>query len=235
MAALELDEGPRDAFYTVEPLLTDFLGKDSYRLGGGTALEARWHHRISTDIDVFVDPGIYVQQIMRRREDFYIAADALSPSFLQVMEGGCEFHLSGTSVTVVAANEVTNKAWSQDWVSGTKVLLESSAEILAKKLNLRMASAGKYPIRDIYDVAVASRLDSNALELALGTLDTGQKRQVASALEALPPDLMTADEKKEIHSPAYPELVEGAREVVVSLLRRGLEVRRDRSGPRMTP
>ena len=170
MAALELDEGPRDAFYTVEPLLTDFLGKDSYRLGGGTALEARWHHRISTDIDVFVDPGIYVQQIIRRREDFYIAADALSPSFLQVMERSCELHLSRTSVTVVTANEATNKAWSQDWVSGTKVRLESN-EATNKAWSQDWVSGTKVRLESN---AFSVRLNRSATPLVWGSATKGR-------------------------------------------------------------
>ena len=36
------------------------VGCEHYiRLGGGTALAARWRHRHSTDVDLFVDPAAY--------------------------------------------------------------------------------------------------------------------------------------------------------------------------------
>ena len=31
------------------------IGRETYQMGGGSVLAARWHHRHSTDIDLFFD------------------------------------------------------------------------------------------------------------------------------------------------------------------------------------
>ena len=57
------------ASYLIEPLnwvaetLDPWTGHDTYRMGGGSVLAARWGHRHSTDIDLFFDE--FAQRDMR--------------------------------------------------------------------------------------------------------------------------------------------------------------------------
>ena len=56
MAEYDLPTGPAELFEAVRrPLARAFGGEDNIRFGGGTALAARWAHRHSTDMDLFVD------------------------------------------------------------------------------------------------------------------------------------------------------------------------------------
>lgn len=60
MAEYDLPDGPRQLFEAVHaPLARAFGGEDNIRFGGGTALAARWAHRHSTDVDLFVGNARY--------------------------------------------------------------------------------------------------------------------------------------------------------------------------------
>ena len=56
-ARLRLDPAPAKAVAKAVGILSEWLPVEHLRLGGGTALEARWHHRSSTDLDFFYSPG----------------------------------------------------------------------------------------------------------------------------------------------------------------------------------
>ena len=43
--------------------LAPHLAEDDLRFGGGTVLQARWQHRLSTDADLFCDPQTYATAI----------------------------------------------------------------------------------------------------------------------------------------------------------------------------
>ena len=43
----------------IEPSLIQYFSPCSLRMGGGTVLQARWSHRESTDVDLFVEPQTY--------------------------------------------------------------------------------------------------------------------------------------------------------------------------------
>ncbi len=52
----------------VAPLIGAWFGRDGCVLGGGTVLAARWHHRVSTDIDLFTERERYTECVASRRK-----------------------------------------------------------------------------------------------------------------------------------------------------------------------
>ena len=52
-ARLKIHPAPARAVRTAVAVLSEWIGIEHVRLGGGTALEARWHHRTSTDLEFF--------------------------------------------------------------------------------------------------------------------------------------------------------------------------------------
>ncbi len=52
-ARLQLDPSPAKAVGTAVDVLSRWIDGEHLRLGGGTVLEARWHHRSSSDLDFF--------------------------------------------------------------------------------------------------------------------------------------------------------------------------------------
>ena len=56
-ARLKLHPSPAAAVGTAVRVLSEWIPVERLRLGGGTALEARWRHRSSTDLDFVFCPG----------------------------------------------------------------------------------------------------------------------------------------------------------------------------------
>ena len=68
MAEYDLPAGPAELFEAVRDTLGGYLGgQHLMRLGGGTALAARWAHRHSTDVDLFIGSAPYERLFTERR------------------------------------------------------------------------------------------------------------------------------------------------------------------------
>ena len=235
MAVLRLAPGPGAAFASVEPLLVRFLGEGACRLGGGTVLAARWGHRHSTDVDLSLGWDAFHKRLFERRHAFADEVRALSPAFVQILEAGCLIGLREAEVSLTVARDATGQPLSGDRVEGSRVPVESTAEILARKLRLRMLGQGLYLPRDMYDIAVARERDPAALATALETMDAGQRRLLVNAVEGVPEDLTIEQERKGVASPAYPNLARHAREAACAIIARGPEPLRNRHPPARTP
>lgn len=187
MADLILPAGPAELLEAVRrPIALHLGGEHCIHLGGGTALAARWQHRHSTDVDLFVD-GLPYQRLFENKaaflEDLNRAADIADVSIARgfariICQGGGEISISTSS-------PLTDNPVSTDTVRGTGVLLEHSSEILAKKLYYRMIGNGLLVPRDLYDFATARRLDPDALQDALKTLEEGDLNDIATELRYL--------------------------------------------------
>ncbi len=59
---------PRAAILTAKQVLERFIDSDQVFLGGATALQARWHHRESRDLDVF-STGEAIDTLFYRDQD----------------------------------------------------------------------------------------------------------------------------------------------------------------------
>ena len=189
MAELRLPEGPAELLEAVREPLSEHLGGEHHiRLGGGTALAARWAHRHSTDVDLFVDPEPYTH-LYRNVHQF--SADVEwhtgAVEYLGVGHRYTIIALTDGEITVLATLSLTDQPVSGDIVRGTRVALESNAEILAKKLTHRLADYHIFVPRDLYDIAVARHLDPKALDTALATIPTPALEDVRSELGLLPP------------------------------------------------
>lgn len=159
-------------------------GPDGFAIGGGTALAARWNHRPGTGIDITLDACDF----SRTRDRLYIAlekaaAQNLDDSYTWLAgafpEG--EFCVADTSLILVPAH---GRSREPDW----GILVESTAEILARKLRLRMWSNDDFVTRDfyhVYDICTAAEMDPGALTRALETLPAEQRRETADKIHVL--------------------------------------------------
>jgi len=87
-------------------------------------------------------------------------------------------------------------------VRGTRVSLETNAEILAKKLHHRL-NVHHFVPRDLYDIAVARRHDPKALDTALAAIPAATLEDTRKNLGLLGRDWVTDHSKpllKPIHS-----------------------------------
>ena len=166
-----LPEDARRLFVLAHAALSETLSDDEYSLGGGIALAARWQHRDSTDIDLFMSPETYFRLVddPRRFQDrFELLAGGsgamtnLLSSHVADDRAHSRFGLPEGIIDIVGRRPVLlGGCQSHEVVKGTAVRLESTAEILARKVAWRL-SRDDLLARDLYDIAVASDLNPSA-------------------------------------------------------------------------
>ncbi len=208
MAEYDLPEGPAGLFEAVREAFGEHLGGEQHmRLGGGTALAMRWAHRHSTDVDLFTEREAYTR-LWRRRDGFKrdVEERAGTPQVFAVRRWNTRIVLQGGGeITLFTIGPQTEEPSSADTIAGTRVPLETNAEILAKKLWGRMLDSEELLTRDLYDFAVAQRHDPDAVKAAMNHIDVSDLQQLKRELEALPGGWMDGTGQRTLIRPAYPQ------------------------------
>lgn len=130
-----------------------------WTFGGGTVLMLRHQHRMSKDIDIFVPDPQYLGFVSPRLSD---AAENVSqdyvegPGFVKLLrpEGEIDF---------VASPNLTAQPFEEWTLLGRKVKVETSAEIVAKKLWHR---GDRATARDLFDLSLVIEREPDALATA---------------------------------------------------------------------
>jgi len=102
----------------------------NWSFGGGTVLMRRHHHRFSKDVDIFISDPQYISYLTPRLND---KAEALTTDYveealslkLRFPEGEIDFVTSAPLTAMPTVSET---------LFGREVAVETSAEIVAKKL-----------------------------------------------------------------------------------------------------
>ena len=193
MANLDLPTGPAELLDRVrKPLGHRLGGEHRMRLGGGTALAARWQHRHSTDVDLFVDAADY-EKLFKGEQRFRSDLELHSPGARNIViePGFARIVLTdGGEISISTSPSLTAHPVSGDSVRGTSVPLETTAEILAKKLRYRMIQNAQIVPRDLYDISSARWRDPKALQTALSTLKVEHLQDIDAELGYLAPGWM---------------------------------------------
>ena len=191
----------------VAPLLSTWLGENGCVLGGGTVLAARWRHRVSTDIDLFTDIQHYREKILARRDDVTAALERLvggnGDGAVEVERGWLRVGFREGPASLMTIPRPTLIDDYTESAAGTDIPTESSAEILARKLQSRILELGEITERDLYDFLASERHDPESLRRALASVTAGERAAIASELRTLPAGWSGGEPVRE---PAWPEL-----------------------------
>lgn len=204
---IEIHGDPGVVLARVAPLLSTWLGDDGCVLGGGTVLAARWRHRVSTDIDLFTDIQSYRERLLARRDEVTAALEHL---VAETGEGTVEVERGWLRVGFregpAALMTIPRPTLTDDYTEsagGTGIPTESSAEILARKLQSRILDLGEITDRDLYDFLAAERRDPESLRRALTSVTAGERAAIASELRTLPSGWSSGEP---VRQPAWPDL-----------------------------
>lgn len=192
------------------------IGMTDWTFGGGTAMMLQIGHRDSHDIDLFVSDPQYLPYLNPQTQAYQLritpsdyetdGAHALKIVFDGI--GEIDFICCGT----VTADPTRNVA-----VNGRNVLLETPAEIIAKKIVFR---GTRLQPRDIFDIAAASiSLDEDVLVDALKPF----AKQCAEALlvaQTMDPNFATAIMSKLLARDAFGTLHQTAQAITCHILHR---------------
>jgi len=130
---------------------------DGWSFGGGTVLMRRFRHRVSKDVDIFVPDPQYLGYVSPRLND---KADALTRKFLET-EMSVKLYFPEGEIDFIASDPVTKNPTAVERILGRDVRVESTAEIIGKKVRHR---GRMFTGRDLFDLALVASRDPAAIE-----------------------------------------------------------------------
>ena len=190
---LRLDPVPARAVGTAVGILSTWMPAEHLRLGGGTALAARWHHRSSTDLDFSHTPGTGPSgsAFLKESDDIRMDLHALArdgviarDSVVMVGTNHIQFMVGDVPVSFVGT-EMFHGDPRDEVEYQTGVILGGTRDILTKKMYNRLGVSHLATERDAYDFAVARTLAPDDLFYAWSTLTDDMKRDTLAAYRDL--------------------------------------------------
>ena len=153
-------------------------GPHEFRLGGGTALAARWRHRDSFDIDLVVDRDVQLSELANPANPFDHTMRALggTPDYSHRQ---CTVTFPSGQVDLLQVDPVPPGAEHIAVVNGTPALVLDTAQILHGKLE----RADKVAVRDVFDLIKAAELDPDALAAAVNCRNRRDTEVIAVTFE----------------------------------------------------
>ena len=206
---VQLHAGPREAIGPAIEMLGRWFDLAGVVIGGGTALAARWHHRRSTDLDLFA-PVPYLSRLMT------VPSDQIDRELQDRVSSPVDASVGTTHLRCVIAGvpvslSGTHGFWMEDQdpcvEASTGVPLAASTDILLRKMQGRTLAQGRAVARDAYDFVVAQAVDPISFRDAFAHLDEEQAQAVAETFDALA-DTPPRAEGRGVEAPAYPAILE---------------------------
>lgn len=155
--------GPWAALFKSALALTDHLANvvenPVWTFGGGTVLMLRLNHRYSRDIDLFVPDPQYLGHVTPRLCD---VAESLTTDYVEAAEY-VKLLLPSGEIDIVVGEPLTSRPWEVIPYRGRHILVETNAEIVAKKMHHRGYQA---KARDLFDLCAVAELDPEAIDKA---------------------------------------------------------------------
>lgn len=177
-----------------------------WSFGGGTVLMRRHRHRVSRDVDIFVpDPQwlAYLTPRLNATAEELAADYAEQATFVKLYfpEGEVDF---------VVSRPMTAGPTMAESLFGREVEVETSAEIIAKKLWHRGA---EFTARDLFDLALVADREPDALAKIEDIL-RGRREAVLRRISARDTELREDFAALDVldFSPSYDGCVEAVRE-----------------------
>ena len=152
-----------------------------WSFGGGTVLMRRHRHRFSKDIDIFVaDPQCLPYLSPRLNPD----AEELTSEYVE-QAAFLKLSFPEGEIDFVASAPLTDRPTVDEILFGRTVAVETSTEIVAKKVWHR---GDQFTARDIFDVAMVTEVEPKALLQIKPVLQTRREAvlgRIASLEDAL--------------------------------------------------
>jgi predicted nucleotidyltransferase component of viral defense system len=132
------------------------ISSQDWSFGGGTVLMRRHHHRFSKDVDIFVPDPQYLGHLTPRLND---KAEALTGNYVE-QANSLKLIFPEGEIDFVASAALTHEPYVREQLFGRQVQVETSTEIVAKKIWHRGI---EFTARDIFDLAMVTEKEPEAL------------------------------------------------------------------------
>lgn len=185
-------------------------------LGGGTALMLHANHRLSRDIDAFIDDPQYLALLSPDITDVWNCTDwdkAAHYLKLRYPEGEIDFIVGGALSDI---DPVEKKIDLTPIRTGWKptIMIEPPAEIALKKMYHR---ATMLKPRDIFDITVIKKIDGDSLTTNLSAV-ASKKDDLLRRLNSIRVDYLKADLAELDIQPGWEHELETCLETVLALV-----------------
>jgi hypothetical protein len=147
----------RRAFEILDAVAASRTRFDDWSFGGGTVLMRRFRHRVSRDVDIFVPDPQYLGYVSPRLND---RAEELTQKYLET-DMSVKLYFPEGEIDFIASEPVTQDPPAVERILGRDVRVESTAEIIGKKVHYR---GRMFTGRDLFDFALVATHDPAAIE-----------------------------------------------------------------------
>jgi hypothetical protein len=184
------------------------MPRETWSFGGGTVLMRRYRHRVSKDIDIFLPDPQLLGYVSPRLNP---AAEALTTDYVE-QAGFVKLYFPEGEIDFVASGFLTPDPVRVEPIAGRAVRVETSAEIIAKKLWHRGA---ELTARDLFDFALVATREPEALHLLRDIL-AAQRRLLLERLESREEMLRTVFSQLQTleFQPSFDDCVKALREAL---------------------
>ena len=159
---------------------------DDWSFGGGTVLMRRFRHRVSKDVDIFVPDPQYLGYVSPRLND---TAEALTQKFLET-EMSVKLYFPEGEIDFIASDPVTKNPYVVERILGREVRVDSTAEIIGKKVRYR---GRMLTGRDLFDLALVATREPAAID-AIKPILRAQRSAIRERIDTSGKALRTAFE-----------------------------------------
>lgn len=151
------------------PALDEIGPGVKWTLGGGTALALKLNHRISYDIDIFIEDAGHLRALSPNRNT---VSRAITDRWQEPGNYLKLEHEQGAIDFILATRQTDLVPWLYKF-NGREIPVEEPAEILAKKLKFR---GSQFMPRDIFDLLAVHRFDPTIVKAAIAAVPDGARR-----------------------------------------------------------
>lgn len=145
------------ALILIDSVLDAGITLSDWSFGGGTVLMRRHHHRLSKDVDIFIPDPQYLGYLTPRLND---KAESLITQYVE-QANSLKLVFPEGEIDFVASAPLTKNPTITETLCGRKVQVETSTEIIAKKIWHR---GDQFTARDIFDLAMVAEREPEALQ-----------------------------------------------------------------------
>lgn len=146
-----------------------------WTFGGGTVLMRRHRHRFSKDIDIFIGDVQYLGYLTPRLN---ATAESLTNNYIE--QGGfLKLSFTEGEIDFVVSGALTQSPFVIETIFGRDVRVETSTEIIAKKVWYRGA---EFTARDLFDLAMVAENEPGALS-EIKPILTGRRNAILARVE----------------------------------------------------
>lgn len=147
----------------------DEAGQHRWTLGGGTGLALKIDHRVSYDVDLFVEDAAFLHALSPNRNS---AAREITDLWQEPGNYIKLEHADGAIDFILAVRQTELTPWLYRFVD-REIRVEQPAEIIAKKLRYR---GSQLLPRDIFDLLAVQRFDPSHILTAVRAVPDGARR-----------------------------------------------------------